>query len=203
MTGSHPYCQKSEYSARTSIDAFDDRAYRDEWQDGVYAFARRVAINRNARAICDYGCGSGFKLMKYFSDMDTIGIEVDPCYSFLMETYPGRKFKRPLMSEDDFAESELVISADVIEHLNRPDLFLRSIQKSKSSCVILSTPALEILADRGDSPRLGPPRNQSHFREWTTSEFRQFVESYIPVSEHFVSNVKQATQVILSVRESQ
>jgi hypothetical protein len=60
---------------------------------------------------------------------------------------------------------------------------------------VLSTPALEVLAERGESPRLGPPDNESHVREWTTREFYDFVSMHLDVEEHTVE-ARQGTQII-------
>ena len=42
--------------------------------------------------VIDIGCGTGFKLIKYLGEFDTIGYETEPSIDFLKKTYPNRKW---------------------------------------------------------------------------------------------------------------
>lgn len=192
-------CLHPDYICRPNPTAFDDRPFKDEWQDNVY----RIAAERAASwvfdrpRIADFGCGSGFKLMKYFSHYDTTGYEIEPALTHLRETYEGRNWVDG--SELPTFDCDLLICADVIEHLVDPIALLETIAESKIvTYVFLSTPSLEILADRGQSPRRGPPNNTSHFNEWSTREFSEFVGRYLNVVEHTVPRVNQGTQMIVA-----
>ena len=46
----------------------------------------------NLYTIIDIGCGSGFKLIDILGKYDTIGIETEPCFTFLKEKYPEHQF---------------------------------------------------------------------------------------------------------------
>lgn len=191
------------YRSRKSVVHWDDTNSKDEYQDEVYRFACRLVRERNYRSIVDFGCGSAYKLMKYFSEFDFVGYELEPTLSYLNQTYPGRKWRASTIAAEDFDDADLVICSDVIEHLPQPDLLLRALSQSSARTVILSTPSLEIFADWGGtaSTRYGPPAIPTHYREWTTLEFGRFVNQFLPVTEHHVLDVYQSTQLLFSDRD--
>ncbi len=191
------------YRSRKSVLHWDDTASKDEYQDEVYRFAWRVARERQYRKIIDFGCGSAYKLMKYFADFDFTGYELEPTLSFLRRTYPDRDWNSSAMVAADFDGADMVICSDVIEHLPQPDLLLSALSQSSARTVILSTPSLEIFADWGGtaSTRYGPPAIPTHYREWTTLEFGRFVNQFLPVTEHHVLDVYQSTQLLFSDRD--
>lgn len=184
-----------DYIVREKPNHFDDRTMRDEWQNAVYDYARDWAFQNKSRRIVDYGCGSGYKLLKYFSGFETVGYEVEPTLSYLHATYPDRFWAS---SSKFYSVGDLLICADVLEHIVNPSHVLKTFSRGPLRYFILSTPALEILNDRGLSPRMGPPDNESHVREWTTMEFRSFVEMHLRVLDHCVVNCAQGTQLILA-----
>jgi hypothetical protein len=188
-------CIHPDYVQRENPYHFDDRELRDEWQDGVYRYARDVAY-KFGYTILDFGCGSGFKLMKYFSAFNTIGYELEPSLSFLKEKYPDRLWE--FASTDGHFVGDLLICADVIEHIVDPLPLLEKIKRGPLNTMIFSTPSLEILSERGLSPRLGPPDNESHIREWTTLEFYSFMSVHFNVLDHQVVSCAQGTQLILA-----
>ncbi len=201
--GSASYHLAPGYRSRNEISHWDDTASTDEYQNDVYKFALRTAKERGYTRIVDFGCGSGFKLMKYFGEFDTTGYELDPALSFLKKSYPGRDWREGGFEPHFFDNVDMVICSDVIEHLPEPDVLLRALRDSSAKSVILSTPSLEILADWGGtaSTRYGPPAIPMHFREWTTFEFGKFVSEFLPVTEHHVLDVYQSTQLLYSNRE--
>jgi 2-polyprenyl-3-methyl-5-hydroxy-6-metoxy-1,4-benzoquinol methylase len=189
------------YRSRTRIMHWDDTTIEDE--DQVYAFAHRIATDRKYRRIADFGCGSGFKLIKYFDGFDTTGYEIEPTLSFIRDKYPERKWKEGTFAPADFDGYDMVICSDVIEHLPQPEKLLEVLAQSSAKTVMLSTPALEVMSDWDGcaSRRFGPPGIPTHFREWSTYEFGNFVVQYLPVSEHHVLDVYQATRVLFSDRD--
>jgi len=191
------------YRSRQAIEHWDDTGSTDEYQDEIYKFAARVAAERGYKKIIDFGCGSGYKLMKYFSDFDTTGYELEPALSFLRNNYPDRSWREGGFEPHYFDDVDMVICSDVIEHLPEPDVLLTALRDSSARSVILSTPSLEILADWGGtaSTRYGPPAIPMHYREWTTYEFGKFVSQFMPVTEHHVLDVYQSTQLLYSNRE--
>lgn len=189
-------CIHPNYRHRSDPVAFDDRKQTDYWQNEVYRFANRIATERKYRRVVDFGCGSAFKLMKYFAGFDTVGVEIEPALSFLRRTYPHRCW---LSGENDEPlAGDMLICSDVIEHLADPIGLLERMRGSPVRAIVLSTPALEILSERGESPRLGPPNNRSHINEWTTREFRDFCDMHLKVMEHVVISATQGTQLIMA-----
>ena len=192
------------YRSRKSIMHWDDSQCKDEWQDQVYVFAHRIAKDRGYSRILDFGCGSGYKLMKHFKEFNTCGYELDPALSFLKKTYPDREWREGGLDASYFNDADMVICSDVIEHLPEPQLLLHAISQSSAKTVVLSSPSAEIFADFGgtSSRRFGPPAIPTHFREWSTLEFGRFVNQFLPVSEHNVLDVYQGTQVLFSDRDA-
>lgn len=189
-------CIHPDYVQRPNPTHFDDRGMKDLWQDNVYKYARDLAVVHDFRRIVDFGCGSGYKLMKYFSGFETVGYELEPSLSYLHELYPNRKWYDA--STAGTLVGDLLICSDVIEHMLDPVSFLEKLKQGPINPLIFSTPALEILAERGWSCRLGPPDNTSHVREWTTREFRSFIEMHFRVLDQRVVNCEQGTQLILA-----
>ena len=183
------------YEHRKEYLYFDDRYNSDEWQDEVYRFAKETAQAYDLKNVLDIGCGSGFKLIKYFRDWKTIGMEVSKSYAALRRRYPERQWIL-----GDFASAappnvDLVIAADVIEHLVEPNQLLDYIVQVNPQYVVISTP------DRG-LMRLGshdgPPANANHIREWNMTEFHAYISSRLQILDHFHSNSAQWTQCILA-----
>lgn len=186
------------YVCQPDPQHFDDRTFTDEWQNEVYAQARALADANACAKIVDYGCGAGFKFMKYFSEHETIGYEIEPSLGFLKEKYPDRQWRNGLPLSPEMFDSNLVISSDVIEHLLDPVALLNCIAEAKPGFLVISTPALELMSDRGYSPRNGPPTNLSHVNEWTTLNFASFISQFFEIVTHMVTNVAQCTQMIIA-----
>jgi len=189
------------YATQSHPTHFDDREFRDEWQDEVYAEAYEQFVKRGYARVADLGCGSGYKLVKYFPSHASIGIELEPSLSYVQDAYPDREWR----SGEDMAAAirgaEMVMTSDVIEHVPDPGAMLQAFAESEAEFFVISTPALELLAERGISPRLGPPANTSHIREWTTGEFHAFVSRYLDVVAHKITNIPQCTQMIFAVKK--
>lgn len=190
----------NEYRHQPNPVAYDDREQKDNWQRQVYENAARIARAKKIRSVVDFGCGSGFKLLKYLSDFETVGVEIDPALSYLRSQYPDRMWRDGAFFTPDTFNADLVICSDVLEHLLEPDRLLSALASSKGGFFVFSTPALELLADRGASPRLGPPANPTHVYEWTTTEFRELIGEHLTILAHGIVNLKQATQMCVACR---
>jgi SAM-dependent methyltransferase len=181
------------YQHRTAVSYFDDSARADEWQLEVYQFAREICDREGFTTVCDVGCGSGFKLLKFFSDLTTVGVDLPPTVALLRSKWPQRCWLDSFEAIPAFP-IDLVIASDVIEHLPNPDDLLHYVEMLHPRYIVLSTPDRNLI-------RLGtydgPPANSAHAREWSFAEFDAYVSHYFDVEDHFISFAGQATQCIL------
>lgn len=185
------YFIKDEYISRLDNRDFDDTNLTDQWQKEVYEFAENIFKKNNFKRVLDIGTGSGYKLIKHFDQYETLGIDIEKTVEFLNKTYPNKLWSNQFIPVQGY---DMIISSDVIEHIPDPDLLLDLIVDCNPKLIILSTP------DRGllyDITHNGPPRNPSHVREWNMDEFNAYITSRFCILDHFISNKKQATQVVL------
>jgi methyltransferase family protein len=188
------YCIKDGYTARPHNRFFDDTPLKDEWQNEVYERARALADLYGLNSVLDIGTGSGFKLLKYFSDKETLGMDLPRTVAWLKRTYADRNWTDKIQPYPDF---DLVICADVIEHVPDPDQLLDLIEQCNPRFSVISTPDRALLT-RGQN---GPPGNKAHVREWTFDEFAQYLGRRFKIVEHFISNERQRTQVIVTTKD--
>ena len=183
-----PYYLPESYVPRLDNEAFDDTPNTDLWQNDVYELAHQLALAYGLGTVLDIGCGSGFKLLKFFSQFYTTGVEVDPTLSWLKETYPDRLWLPP---DEVVLPYSLVICADVIEHVADPDALLESIKRARPKRIVISTPDRSML----NCDQNGPPRNLAHRVEWSFSEFSLYMNDHFNVISHYIANEEQCTQV--------
>lgn len=171
------YCIKDGYVENTEggecdvTNQIDDNT-ADSMQKEVYLKALEFP-----GTVLDIGTGCGYKLIKYFGDRETLGTEIEPNYEFLLKQYPDRKWEYSDFSKPRYFD--LVICADVVEHLKDPDELMKFIADIEPNNFVISTPARELLPEwcrRED----GPPLNHRHFREWTTDEFLLYIKKWFP-----------------------
>lgn len=185
------YCIKDGYTPRLRNRFFDDTPLKDEWQNEVYLKARAIADDRGFRTVLDIGTGSAYKLVKYFAEFETLGMDLPRTVKWLRRTYPTRQWTDRF---EPYTGFDLVICADVIEHIPDPDQVLDLIEKCRPKVAVISTPDRSLLK-RGLS---GPPGNKAHVREWDFEEFAMYIGRRFRVVDHFISNRIQATQVIVA-----
>ena len=155
--------------------------FSHRYQYGVYRLASELAREGAGRTIFDIGCGPATKLNAFFGGgFELFGFDVpeavDLCQRLHQRgTYVTADFEKP----DGFGARQLpspdvVICADVIEHLQNPDALLESIKTvaTKQTWIVISTPDRETL--RGAASVT--PANPEHVREWSLKEFRQYLE---------------------------
>lgn len=161
---------------------FDDSKLTDEYQNEVYEKAYQLAIENQYKDILDVGCGSAFKLLKYFEEFNTTGIETEPCFSELVNKYPNRKWllaKNPEKSIGiNHLKADLVICSDVIEHFNDPIYLLRYLKNIDFKTLIISTPDRAVFLKIKKATAIGPPWNPCHAQEWTANEFRRLLKPH-------------------------
>ena len=182
------------YRHRTEAIHYDDTENRDEWQDEVYKFARELFDREKLTSVCDVGCGSAYKLLKYFNDRSTVGLDVANTCAWLKSKYSHRTWMELDFKSAPALQADLVIASDVIEHLLDPDGLMSYLEALHPRYLVLSTPDRNLLLAGTHN---GPPRNSAHVREWSFTEFEAYVASRFQVLEHFISNSAQATQCLL------
>lgn len=121
------YCLPSGYRDRENPPWFDDRSHNEQlyWQRSVYELARSLA--EDAKSIVDYGCGTGHKLDAFFSDHggDIVGVDSPDLVPWLIEMWPAFQFLDWNCSIDS---PDLLICADVVEHVEDPLLLLQRLR---------------------------------------------------------------------------
>lgn len=191
------YKIKRGYLHRTETVYFDDRNLEDQWQLEVYEEAKNIALKNKFQEVIDLGCGSAFKLIKYFDELETTGIDVSPTFDYLEEKYPQKNWLKHGAFQYEKLSAELVICSDVIEHVKDPLELIENIKKIKNlQTLIISTPDRELAPHKS----FGPPLNPTHMREWSFSEFHLFIKTHFNIIQHYHSNKSQWTQVIIASR---
>ena len=191
------FCIKKNYISRQSYTHFDDTLNEDEWQLEVYLKAREIMEVNNYKDVLDVGCGSGFKLMKYLGNFNTIGTELKVNLNFLKNKFPKNKWIESNFETSPSICSDLIICADVIEHLINPDELMIYLHAIDFKILLISTPERDLVYDTGSEYLNGPPRNLTHVREWNYQEFNNYVKKYFVIENHYISNHQQSTQLIL------
>lgn len=161
------------------------------WQRRVYSLARSLFDQYGLQTVLDVGCGSGEKLLEFFHDVPTCGIEIEPTLSKLMARWPDKVWRQP---SGAILQYDLVICADVIEHVWDPSTIINEIKRVNPKLAIISTP------DRGLIPgadQNGPPRNPSHIREWNFEEFGMYMRDHFRVVSHLVIDPEQYAQAVV------
>ncbi|HUS39186.1 MAG TPA: class I SAM-dependent methyltransferase [Pirellulales bacterium] len=183
------YHLPSGYQHRANPVPHDDSEFTDEWQDEVYAAASLCCqcLHDRPTSVLDLGCGSAFKLLKHFSQPH-VGVEVAPMIGVLRFSYPDMTWRH---FDEGPTHADVVICADVIEHVADPDQILSFIEGCTPRLVFLSTPDRDLVGRPN-----GPPENKSHVREWTFAEFDDYLmkRGWL-IIEHYHSSRSQGTQL--------
>ncbi len=155
----------------------------NRYQYGVYRFARKLAEDIAARTVLDLGCGLATKLNRFFDErFHLIGVDTDGAVALCRRlhrrgNYVSLDLDDPTVSIERLpARPDLVICADVIEHVERPDVLLRLCRgmAERGAPIVLSTPCRHRLM----GPVARRPSNPEHVREWSQEELRRYVEGH-------------------------
>jgi 2-polyprenyl-3-methyl-5-hydroxy-6-metoxy-1,4-benzoquinol methylase len=178
-----PYFIKRGYVERETVELGLEHSRTDEvvWQPDVYRAAAIVAARLGARRIIDLGCGNGRKLVELHPAFELVGIDVGANIAGCRERYAVGTWLEHDLDQDaslplarEQLEGAVLVAADVIEHLHRPELLLRVIREALdvAEVAIVSTP--ERLLTHGVR-HAGPPPNRKHVREWALDELAAFL----------------------------
>ena len=185
------YKIKQQYKHREVCKDFDDTSNTDNWQKEVYEKASEICRANGYKKIIDVGTGSGYKLIKYLGEFETVGYDIPRTIAVLRNRYPDKHWRDDFVPEAGY---DFLIASDVIEHFRDPIDLIDFIRACNVQQIIFSTPDRDLIDTNPD----GPPKNRSHYREWNFAEFREFLSKYFEVLEHYVSNHAQGTQVIVA-----
>ena len=185
------YCIKEEYIHRDEYCHYDDTCETDSYQDDVYRCARDIYDKSDSKSVLDIGCGSGFKLIKYFNDSNSLGLEIDPTLTWLNNKYPKHNWEKSDFNKSLSQSYDIVIVSDVIEHLVDPDELVKFLKTIDFKYAVISTPERDAIQQyqRGYTWN-GPPNNPAHLREWTHTEFRKYMLENFDVVGHYMSKNK-------------
>ena len=105
------YCIYDGYVSRTEFVTCEQIGHTDQFQDEVYEAARKLCIEKGYKTILDIGCGSAFKLIKYFRDKKFVGLDLEPNLSHIKDKYPLYDFR---MSDFQKPPAPLMKSVPVV-----------------------------------------------------------------------------------------
>lgn len=194
------YCIREDYKIRNYIKFLDTSNRTDEFQNDVYLYSKDIVIKNNIKKIADVGCGSAYKLFKYFNNYDFIGYDLEPTIKNLKRKYPKKEWIISDFSEKNPKNIDIVICADVVEHIKNPDELIFFIKRMNFDHLVISTPNRDLMHSKLGRPYLGPPNNEHHIREWTYDEFENYIKQFFIIKDHF--NVeRECGQVIYCVNK--
>jgi SAM-dependent methyltransferase len=193
------YGIRPDYAARTSnvtVPALTTAQYWTPhriqmaryYQFQVYRRGQQLIREHSLRSVLDIGCGPALKLDALIAPIcnDIVGLDepgvVEWCQKNLRfgQFLPYDIEREPFPLDRTF---DLVICADVIEHLVDPDKLLSDVRTAahSGSWILLSTPDRDRLRGPGC---LHSPKSE-HVREWNVSELAAYVSSRgFAVREH-------------------
>jgi len=181
------YNHKTEYAPRTAMGKGADYWHSARfltsryYQYHVYDYACQLFLsNKNLESVADVGCGTAYKMMNMLVPVAkrVLGIDQENIIKLNQERYGKNYFEY-----DDFDSKEIrvkdkfdvVVCADVIEHLLNPDLLLNYIKNitHHTSTILISTPERDVLYGDKDNKEA---YNKDHIREWNKTELMAYLE---------------------------
>lgn len=210
-------CQTSNRTLDTQRDAKDGAYWAPwrvkdaaRWQRHVYALAARTArqiirartINNDPRPVrvLDVGCGVCVKLSEHLipTGAHVVGIDQDSALAVARnlgcraELHPVNLESPTLDPALDLnGHFDIILCADVLEHLVNPDHALNFIRRCAHAHtrIILSTPERHRERGRACMASLKP----EHVREWAFAEFAAYVTSRgFHIARHMLCTKDQA-----------
>jgi 2-polyprenyl-3-methyl-5-hydroxy-6-metoxy-1,4-benzoquinol methylase len=188
------YSIKAGYAARTEANT-REAAAGEYWtaerirmasfyQYEVYRAARRILARRPAgrRRVCDVGCGHPAKLGELLAPIadGIVGVDQPTLGSHIAAHAPAVEFRGMDLEAPDATglagAFDLVICADVLEHLLDPDPCVRFIAAllRPDGVGVVSTPERDIM--RGPGCMTSP--KAVHVREWNAAEFAGYLGAH-------------------------
>lgn len=149
-------------------------ALSSAYQLDVYLRARAIALDIGARSVLDVGSGPGTKAARLLCDVlpDVVLVDQPTTAALVTERCPSARFvaaNLETIAVDLGRTFDLIISADVIEHLIDPEPCLAFIRRHSApgTRILISTPERDYARGTG----CGACDKPEHVREWTGAEF--------------------------------
>lgn len=189
-TPSDRYAIRADYRenlVQATYDPREDPAYWNEgrllsaanYQWDVYEAAARLVREQHLKSLLDVGSGPPVKLKALMpADLDICLVDQPNAAQHAAEMLPAAHFFAANLDRDFPAIGrtfDLVLCADVIEHLVDPDPCLDFMRRhlAPGGLLLISTPERDALRGRDcvDCP------HPMHVREWSFREFGSFLSS--------------------------
>jgi len=149
------------------------------FQYDVYRLARKILNKYKFSSVLDIGSGPGTKIDMFFNDIKDVHLIDQPSAkkiaSKICPNATFHEFNLDCRKNNLERKFDLLINADVIEHIHNPDILIEFIEghMHEKSLVIISTPDRDIR--RGKCNNQSP--NPAHVREWNKKELKSYLES--------------------------
>ena len=181
------------HDSQSDTEYWDARRRRSAryYQWPVYRYAGSLIRKLDVKRCIDVGCGIGTKLEilhRQHSDVEFVGIDQESAIAYCRAEYDfGEWYADDFensRSDSEIPAADLVVCADVLEHLEDPDKLLFYLKKRvrPAGVVLLSTPERDAL--RGADCLTCP--NTYHVREWNSQELAKYVTSRgFSILKHF------------------
>jgi len=190
------FCIKRGYACNRKPVQYQDTVEDAlTYQVEVYRYAARLVSQAELATVLDLGCGCGLKLEEHILPTGAAITGVDGRESIDLCT-KRHGFGKWIVDDIEKPHADLggpfdlIICADVIEHLRNPDKLFRYFQRVSHSHtrMLISTPERDLRRGPED---MGPPGNGAHVREWNREEFQQYLASQqVCVEDHRIVELK-------------
>jgi len=197
MSSQKNYFTKLGYKTHAKPVPYNDNEEDSlTYQLDVYRYAAEYLTKGDSQSVLDIGCGYGLKLKEFILPLtDNIsGIDENHAISFCKKEYEFGTWMTMNIEDSepaDIGKFDLIISADVVEHLVDPDFLLDLIRNASTSKthIVISTPERDL---RRGKDTMGPPENSAHIREWNKEEFAQYItDRGFEILDHAIMNLKE------------
>lgn len=150
------------------------------YQYYVYQKAAQIFRKKGFSTLLDIGAGPGTKIPEFFNlnEVELSLIDQPGMEELVQNTCPKASFYGTNLEDGSFQiekRFDMIICADVIEHMEKPEGLLQIIRNhlSPNGLLVLSTP--DRIICRGEDNRKSP--NPVHVREWSMPELMKYVQS--------------------------
>ena len=191
------YCIKDGYrtndNPKVYVDSEEDAL---TYQVDVYRYAADILVKEQLSSVLDVGCGLGLKLREFILPLNVsiTGVDMRESIDACRASHDFGRWICDDIEHPGFSleqKVDLIISADVVEHLINPDAlfdYLRACSHP-DTLMVISTPDRDLRRGVDD---MGPPGNPAHVREWNSLEFKCYLETRgLRIIQHRIVNLRQ------------